>query len=132
MRDIRPDLQERTGSLKDEIAALKDDLTAKERLLESTEELLARENEYWSHQEDLFQARRTANGGKPPLITFIRDMLSQGEALTTKEISARAVKQGYDFEGKSPGRAIHFRLVGMLRANQATKEGEYWRKIDSS
>lgn len=131
MRDIRPDLKERAAAIGEKIAALEAEIAVQKRHLATTEDLLARENDYWAEQEDLFHTPKV-NGKKPSLVEIIKDTLSQSDAMTLQEISQRAVASGYDFEGKAPGRAIHFRLVGLMRNNQAEKRGDYWRLIDSS
>jgi hypothetical protein len=132
MRDIRADLKERTAAHSERIADLEAKLAAEKKALASTEELLTRENEYWANQDDLFRTEKKLNGRKPALLEFLKDTLSRGHPMTLQELSERALAQGYDFEGKSPGRAIHFRLVSLSKAHQAQKDGDYWRLIDSS
>jgi len=116
MKDITKDLQERIEEVQDKRAQLQrqlDALTAREATLRSMFEY---ERMRWPEQPALPGLDKT-NGHRlwSPLSKFIVETLGSHGPQSLDDLKRRALDRGYDFKGKSPGRALNFALVGMAR-----------------
>lgn len=114
MRDIRSDLRERL-----------DRLQIEGRKLEKRREDLARRGEILSallrDEEERFAKRQASLSGSSdrrpepttPIGRFIRETMVNGQPWPLARLKEAAKTDGIDFEGKDPGRVLHFALVGM-------------------
>ena len=116
MKDITKDLQERIEEVQDKRAQLQrqlDALTAREATLRS---MLEYERLHWAEQP-AFPGLDKTNGHQlwSPLSKFIVETLGSHGPQSLDDLKRKALDCGYDFKGKSPGRALNFALVGMAR-----------------
>jgi hypothetical protein len=94
--------------------------------------LLAAENERWN---GVSQTVLFADGGvvQPSeagttLSIILREEMAGSKKRHLDELSQAAVKRGYPFGDKAPGRVVHFALLGMKSGNLVEQLGEgYWR-----
>lgn len=138
MRDIRPDLQERLSSVEKELAGFQEKLRSLESQRDTLRSLLAAENERWesvtSHKEASGNGQATQQDliGMTALSSILREHLADHKRHHLNELSEAAVKRGYPFGEKKPGRVVHFALLGMKSGNAVEQLGEgYWRLSES-
>lgn len=119
MRDIRADLKERLAAIELEAADLRKKLDALGVRKQSLQLLLEQENDRW--RDDSRQVVMFAN--KPPtgqsphaqFSNFLRGTLADKNNWSLEELKMLAIDRGLDFEGKHPGRVLHFALLGMAQ-----------------
>ena len=61
--------------------------------------------------------------GKTDYSRFIFQVLADGKPRALKELVAIAKKENISFQKKSPGRVLHYTLVGLSRNNYTRKTG---------
>lgn len=120
MRDIRPDLRERLAMIASERARL-------DKMEAGIKALLQQEDQ--QHQVFLpFNGAESdaaiADESGTPLTRAIRTALTK-RSLSVEELKAAVKSVGYDFGERSPGRVLHWGLVGMGTAVE--KVGDKWR-----
>jgi hypothetical protein len=54
--------------------------------------------------------------------SLMRGLLGDGSKQLTQELAKLAVSKGHPFGDKSPGRSVHFALVGLERAGQVKRD----------
>ncbi|MGD0855325.1 MAG: hypothetical protein ABSA18_05920 [Dehalococcoidia bacterium] len=123
MKDLKRDLEDRLGSVTDERKQLQIRL-AKLTELEQALALLIREEGLRTDTEQLsLMPVRTVKGqkvmGHTVLSQFIAKALGDGKPRSRKELERLAKTDHINFKDKSPGRVIHFALVGLQRNNYA-------------
>jgi hypothetical protein len=118
MRDIRPDLRERLVAIARERARL-------DQMEAGIKALIQQEDQ----QHRVFLSFNGADGvdaneSGTPLTRAIRAALSK-HSLSVEELKTAVKTAGYDFGQRSPGRVLHWGLVGMGTAVE--KVGDKWR-----
>jgi hypothetical protein len=132
MRDIRADLQERRNAVLKEIQDLEAQVRARRNSLQHVDGLIAIEEEHWGkpEQKDLVteQQRQEQRSGELDFGAFVRNLLSDGKALSTAEIKDRAIGSGFQFSPGTEGRAVNFRLIGLERFGHLNRDADgNWR-----
>ncbi|MBM4036653.1 MAG: hypothetical protein FJ291_33375 [Planctomycetes bacterium] len=119
MRDIRSDLGERLKEIEAERGRLSqrlDDLVSTEQAVRA---LLAEEEARWARmQPSLFSVQSKATNGskaRTEVARFLLDALADGGPKTIRTLKESALRIGVAFGSKSPGRVIHFALLGMAQ-----------------
>jgi hypothetical protein len=124
MRDIGPVLRERLATIARERARLNEMEAGIKALLklEGGEDFKSSTNGDGDH------------AGEPsntPLAKFLLDTLKQAKrSLTVTDLKAAAKNAGLDFGEKSPGRVLHWALVGKMRSGVVEKVGGKWRLVE--
>ncbi len=124
MRDIRSDLRERLETLQTDRRKLekRDDML--NRLLREEEERFA------IRQVSLFESNDRRPEPTTPLGQFIRETMADGQDWPLDRLKDAAQAKGIDFEGKHPGRVLHFALVGMTNKKYVEQRvNGMWRLI---
>lgn len=123
MRDIRPDLRERLASIVHDRAILDEEEAGVKAFLRIEE----RRWQFGPPPDEGGAAVDADNGNDngTPLTRAIRSALRAKRSLTVEELKTAVKDTGYDFGERSPGRVLHWGLVGMGRAVE--KVGEKWR-----
>jgi hypothetical protein len=127
MRDIRSDLRERLDDIERQRTALiskLDDLDAQRATVGA---LLHAEQERFGNVETPTDSGTIVvlSGDLPPAHTLgnlMRGVLGDGSKRSTQELAKLAVSKGHPFGDKSPGRSVHFALVGLERAGQVERD----------
>ena len=122
--------------VKDNIKVMLDSVKAeREQMQRRLEMLVARETTLlaWLAEEQPSQtALPTAENtnGSTPLSGFLQSALRDGKPHHLHELGERAFKRGLIGDGKSPGRVVHFALIGLQQHNlvHRTKDGEWTAK----
>jgi hypothetical protein len=119
MVDIRPALRERLKTIASERARL-------DQMEAGIKALLQLENEGEASTNG--NSGEHAETGTTPLAHFILDTLKHTtRAMTVNDLKTAAHKAGIDFGEKSPGRVLHWALVGKSRSGVVEKVGGRWR-----
>ena len=132
-RDIRRDLQERRESIKKQREDYKLKLAELDKAEANVDALLEYEEQEWgakpirtlvltSHGED----HAEANGfGRTPLSQLILETLKDSSrALGLDDFKKHAKSSGFDFGEKSPGRTLHWALVGLAENGHLVVTGK--------
>jgi hypothetical protein len=130
MRDIRVDLQERLDGIAKDREGLQRSMTELDRIEAGILALLQREAEQFSMPTN--GANETADagswGGSTGLARLVLSTLHKASrALSLDEIKEVAETAEFDFEGKSPGRVLHWALVGMAQGDSVEKVNGKWQ-----
>jgi hypothetical protein len=119
MRDIRQDLRERIDKLESERLELQTQLEQLSRREITLKALLLEEDSRWSTQERLFPAEGEhppTNGHRTAYSKFlIQALIDHHGPIRLDVLKALAQQRGINFEGKNPGRVLHFALLGMAQ-----------------
>jgi hypothetical protein len=102
--------------------------------------MLAAESEQWAgltDQKTLFPSVNGAGANEiqvasTPLSKILRDELADQKHHTLKDLAKAAVKRGYPFGQKAPGRVVHFALLGMKGGNLVQQLGKGVWKLQAS
>ena len=124
LRNITTDLRDRLAAVDVEIKRLTEQAS-------HLRALLAAEGARWAPagQPTLFPlgaqtkaapARRRPVAEPSEKTKFLNDLLETAGAPLIDKIAETAVERGLDFDGKSPGRVLHFVLVGMIKRGLVT------------
>ncbi len=118
MRDITSDLVERINELEAEQQRLTDELREIEKDKSLVKMLLEREIARKRRlQPALFGPGELGEGKEEkystPLARSVLEFLKERESAHLDDLKQNALLRGIDFADKSPGRAIHFLLLGM-------------------
>lgn len=116
LRDLRDDLRQRLRGIEIERAALQGRI----EFLEDTEQHLQASLKYEEmrvrseeHNMTLpFLGTENEREGSA-LTMFVRDTLSDGRTWSLDELKGAAERAAISFDGKQPGRVLHFVLLGM-------------------
>jgi hypothetical protein len=130
MRDIRQDIRERLDKLESERLELKSQLEQLSRRELTLKALLQEEDSRWSTQVDLFYGTggMLTNGDRTAYAKFLGQALANHEPATLDALKDLARQRGLDFEGKNPGRVLHFALLGMQQNGTVEMvESGVWR-----
>ena len=143
MRDIRQDLRERLEHLEKELEEASARIDVLQGRRNHLQTLLDAENDEWdplSVQRPSFRRlRRKAQSDsdepdEPPingssvLASILRSVLADGEDHHLDHMVEAARNRGFPFGDKSPGRVVHFALVGMKKGGQTQQlGGSFWR-----
>lgn len=137
LRNITADLRDRLAA----VEAQRKRLDSEERALR---ELLAAEEARWRDrsQPTLFtmhdpnkktDVRRRHTTEPSANTSFLNHLLADGEVWHIEDIAHRAVDAGLEFGSKSPGRVLHFVLVGMKQRGLVEQVGSgSWRGLGKS
>jgi hypothetical protein len=127
MRDIRSDLQERLDAVAKDRFALQAQLTELDHIETGIKALMQREGM-------LFVAASNGNGShseaeiRTPLSQFVLQTLREAQQpMPLDKVRDEAIKAGLDFGDKSPGRVVHWALVGMAQHGSVEKLKSGWR-----
>ena len=114
MRDIRTDLRERLNDLDRQLKAI-------EAQRVTVVALLRAEEERFGNLEN--HPRVVAFDIKPVhnLSDLLRTYLADGGQLSTQRLAELAVSSRHPFGDKSPGRSVHFALVGLQRGGHVER-----------
>jgi hypothetical protein len=137
MRDIRPDLKERLEGLEAESEEHKFAIIRIDQQKIGIKALLAAEDARWkSVQPALFQNGHAlpedeGHQGQTPLAQFLQQALRDRRPQELKELVLRAIQEQINFEGKNPGRTLHFALVGLQQHGYVERDDRTgaWRWI---
>jgi hypothetical protein len=137
VRDIRSDIKERLKYVEKELQGIESKVKSLHSLRETLQSMLAAETEQWNGiaSEKSPPSKVNGNGihAEPEprgttLSTLLRYELTDHKQLHLKDLAKAAVDRGYPFGGKSPGRVVHFALVGMQTAKLVEQVGKgVWR-----
>ena len=137
MRDIRSDLKERLKYVDTELQAVESKAQSLHALRQTLQTMLAAETDQWNgvagNQTPLAKGNGNAIHAKAEprgttLSAILRDELADHKQLHLKELAKAAVDRGYPFGDKSPGRVVHFALVGMQTGKLVEQVGKgVWR-----
>jgi hypothetical protein len=117
MGNIGPVLRERLKTIASERARL-------DKMEAGIKELLQLENQGFTASKNGNGAHAAAETGNTPLAHFVLDTLKQSKrALSVDDLKAAAERAGLDFGEKSPGRVLHWALVGKLRSGIVEQVG---------
>ena len=134
MRDIRPDLRERLGSIEQDRTRLK--LSTQRQLEELDQQeagvhaLLRQEERRFASANGNGNDHHPAEEGTTPLARFILGVFSsyKPRPVSIADFKSMAAKANFDFGQKAPGRVIHWALVGMAQGGIVEKGGDdMWR-----
>ena len=130
MRDIRSDLQERLDAVEKDRAAMQQRMTELEQAEAGLRVLLQRE----SQNTALYASDNGgADIGGTELARLILQTLHQAKKpLILEDFKKAAEAVGFDFGDKSPGRVLHWALVGMATGNSVEKVGDKWQIKEES
>lgn len=102
-----------------EIAKIEEDLSALKRRKEAMETLLEEENALWrpdtSKQAPLFINPIHGDVDAAQFSLFLRETLKDGKPWSLEELKQLATQRNLEFGEKSPGRVLHFALIGMAQ-----------------
>ena len=133
MRDIRSDLKERLGSIAKEREAIQASVQGR---LSELEKMEAGINALLRLEDRTFRSTNgnghshAADGGSTPLARLILTTLNAAKRpLTVDEFKEAAHAAKFDFGDKSPGRVIHWGLVGMAQGGTIEKDGGKWQFV---
>lgn len=132
---ITPALQGRLQELKRERSNLQSRLTELDQLEQAIQMVIADEARTVQAPVQLpfkvrqpRQSRQPRQIGQTPKSALIIRALGTGTEMLLGEIVAVAQARGVDFEGKDPGRSLHFALVGLQRFGYTDKDADgRWR-----
>lgn len=111
MRDIQADLHERIQAVDRDIGRLKAALKQQEEKKTVLSAMLKQEQE---SKIDKSLPAVAGNGHyTSPAAQFIFAAFQKQNPCELRQLRDAAIRQGIDFEGKTPGRVLHFLLVGM-------------------
>jgi len=132
MRDIRKDLEERLEAIAIEKKALESQVTCLSEAEDRLRTLLEDERLHWKERQPplagLEAVRQPKSNGRTPLGRFIMEMLGDGRVWERADLAKLAKNRGLIAADKSPGRVLHFSLVGMAQNGLVEKAGEgLWR-----
>jgi hypothetical protein len=132
VRDITEDLRQRLSKIRIERGVLQSRL----QWLDKVEASLADALEYERAGVDAGQAFLSF-GVQPeeertPIAQFLREALSDLRPRSLDDLKRAAEERGVAFGDKTPGRSLHFALVGMQQGGivQRTEDGN-WRMLPS-
>lgn len=136
MRDIREDLRQRLQA----IALQRGELQARLGWLDKAEAHVLGLLEYEKYQaqrqqEPLFtDAELPAEEERTETAQFLREVLADGRPRTLEELKKAASDRGLNFEGKNPGRVLHFALLGMAQNGivEMVSKGVWHLKLEDS
>lgn len=83
--------------------------------------------EAWLAEENPAQQELTMAGGangSAPLTAFLRNVLADGKPRKLHDLIPLVSTKGLVRTNTSPGRAIHFALVGLLKSGELRRNGE--------
>lgn len=128
MRDISNDLQERLLTVEGEITQLRTRLAGLEERKKAIRALLDAESAQWP-QQSTHQEIKPRPITTKKLSDIAMELFSKENAEWSGDAIAKyAQKQGFDFNGSSPGRVTHFTLVGMAKSGLIEGLGDgRWR-----
>ncbi|MGD0115717.1 MAG: hypothetical protein ABSC13_06920 [Dehalococcoidia bacterium] len=132
MRDIRKDLKERLESIAVQKRAAENQLARLKETEDMYQALLEDEQLRWKAQQPplagLETMRQPKSNGRTPLGRFIMEMLGDGRVWERADLAKLASNRGLIGTDKSPGRVLHFSLVGMAQNGLVEKVGDSsWR-----
>lgn len=120
MRDIRPDLRERLAAIARERARLDQVEAGIKALLEQEEHprVFISSSSNGDHEVD-----------GTPLTRFILATLrhARPRALAIDDFKEAALKEGFDFGKKAPGRVLHRAMTGIAQGDRIEKVNGKWR-----
>ncbi len=121
MRDIRTDIVERLEAVRKEraqaevhVAALQQREAVLQAMLQQEDERLA---ETSIGASNVTAARSNGRRYASPLALFVLSALRSHGPCELRQLKQAAVKEGFPFGKKNPGRVLHFLLVGMAQNN---------------
>jgi hypothetical protein len=137
MRDIRDDLKERLQDIERQRSEIQKRLIDLKEMEERLSALLEAENLRYEAERQtdlpLFEPEPMAensNGKWDSVIArFVIESLDEHKGCDLQMLKRLAAKRGIPFGHKSPGRVLHFLLVGMQDNGVVTKEDDVWRLI---
>jgi hypothetical protein len=128
MRDIREDLRQRLTRIGIQRGELQARLTWLAAMQEHIEAAIEYEAAQSDNQTMLFSEHAGELDRGSSLARFIRDVLSDLRPRSLEELKISATSKGLNFNGKNPGRVLHFALVGMAQSNLVESLGNgVWR-----
>ena len=136
MRDIRKDLEERIEETEAERAQFHRRIEALDQRIDMLRGMLESEKARWPEQQvlpGLISGNGVRHRLSSPLSQFLVKALADGAPRSLTDLKRRAKDMGVDFSGKTPGRALHFALVGMQQNQMVERlETGEWKLRDGS
>jgi Tfp pilus assembly protein PilN len=133
MRDIRVDLQERLDGLGADRQELQRRLTEIDRIEEGIKALLQRETVQFAASVQINDDGEISDGGSTELARLVLQTLRQhSQPLSLEAIKEAAEAANFDFGEKSPGRVLHWALVGMAQGGGVEKVNGKWQIKEAS
>lgn len=128
MRDIRNDLKERLESLARQREQLQAQLSEVDQTESGVKSLLRQEEQRYGALVLTSPDEDHANGngfGRTPLSQLILETFKQktDRPLMLSDFKKQAERVGFDFGEKSPGRTLHWALVGLAENGHITVAG---------
>lgn len=129
MRDIRADLQERLNAIAEERGDLEKRLQELAGIESGITALLQRESRNFAAQSN-GDGGPYIDAGSTELARLILQTLRKHNApLSLEGLKEAADAAGFDFGEKSPGRVLHWALVGMAQGGSVEKVSDKWRIV---
>ena len=126
-RDITRDLQLRLDELDNQRQDLEKRLDEVNRLSSSYRLLLEHESHRWT-QLPLPDLEKALQPAQTRLSQTLLNLLSNRQDWPLHKLVDGILQTGYDFKNKSPGRVVHYALVGMRQHNLVEKVSDgVWR-----
>lgn len=129
MRDIRPDLRERLEAISKEQQSLQSRLSELEQTEAGVRVLLLREEQRYSRGSitELHLGDNHVRAGGTPLAKLIITTARQGGKrwFVLDDFKTAAKEAHFDFGEKSPGRTLHWALVGLTTHGHLECQGTH-------
>jgi hypothetical protein len=126
-RDITRDLQLRLDELENQKQDLEKRLDEVNRLFSSYRLLLEHESHRWT-QLTLPDLDKALQPAQTKLSQTLLDLLSDRQDWPLHKLVDGILQTGYNFGDKSPGRVVHYALVGMRQHNLVERVSDgVWR-----
>jgi len=125
-RDITQDLKLRLSELETERVELARRLNEIDQLASSYRLLLEHESRIWTQLP--LALDKVLEPPQTKLSQSLLNLLSNGESWPLHKLVNGVLQTGYNFDSKSPGRVVHYALVGMRQHNLVEKVSDgVWR-----
>ena len=131
MRDIRADLKERLADIDRETEELNARLSQLQQHRDAVLVMLSAEESVWNQlaTQSVDTDNQTATTSTTvSLRSVLLDVIADGAERSLEQIANLLVLKGFPFGGKSPKRAAHFTLLGMLRGDLVERTANGWRR----
>jgi hypothetical protein len=128
MRDIRSDLQERLNVIAADREELQRRMTELAHIEDGIKALLQRESvQFVASVNDSGNGIHAATGGTELARLVLQTLRQANKPLHLDEIKDAAEAAEFDFGEKSPGRVLHWAMVGMAQGGSVEKVNGKWQ-----
>lgn len=134
VRDLREEVRQRLQLILAERGQLQQRLQFLEESEKQLKQLLAFEEMRIRYEQTnmafpfVAPDKQNVEADRSTLALFLKDCLLDGQSHSLGDLKAKAEDAGIEFEGKHPGRVLHFALLGMSQGGsvEMVKKG-VWR-----